>query len=163
MSGLKGKIRNVRLRILCFDCGMKPVPYAIDHKNYQVDLLNSLPLETKQAMHHIIADRVLFLRDSVAELNTLIQEREELKNALNADIEQNLAATKEALYEELNLMASTERRSSLERLIAQQQREKRDRETEFWSDKFSAKLEQIKAEKELRNALLDLWMVRFLS
>ena len=63
----------------------------------------------------------------------------------------------------LDFMPDSIKRSSLENRIMDLCKEKRDHDLSHWKDAVELKRELRKTEKELRTAMLDLWMIRFLS
>ena len=86
----------------------------------------------------------------------------ELRSTLNSDIDGDMCRTQTMLYE-LDFMPDAARRSSLEKQIIELCKEKRYQKLSHWQDTVMLKHELRKAEKELRTATLDLWMIRFLS
>jgi hypothetical protein len=62
-----------------------------------------------------------------------------------------------------NQIDKSRRRISLEQQIGELYKEKRQGELSHWQDTVMLKRELRKADKELRSASLDLWMMKFLS
>ena len=58
---------------------------------------------------------------------------------------------------------TVKRRIWLEKQVSELYKEKRQQELSQWQDTVKLKHERRKAEKELRSAMLDLWMIQFLS
>ncbi len=132
---------------------------GIDHS-----ALGSLPFKSRSVLAKVTSHRVSFLKTSVRELNGLLRERQELLDSMKSGIDANLCAAQSELYG-LDALANgpPERRSSLERQIMDLHRERRSQEALHFQDAVTLKRELRKAEKELRTATLDLWMLKFLS
>ena len=62
-----------------------------------------------------------------------------------------------------NKIDKSRRRTLLEKQIADLYKEKRQEQLSHWTDTVMLERELRKAEKEERNAMLDLWMLKFLS
>ncbi len=126
--------------------------------------LNFLPFKGGDMLARVVSDRVKFLKSSTDEIKQILDERQKLKDSLSSDIDNNICQTKTAIYE-LHSMADTDpaRRSSLEKQLAELYQEKRRQELSLWQDSTNLKEDFRKVEKELRSAMLDLWMLRFLS
>jgi len=127
-------------------------------------ILNHLPFKSRDVIERVIADRVAFIRDSIEEIRSQIKERQGLKHDLSEGIDEDICEARSALFE-LDSLAEVApgRRSSLEKQIMDLRKEKRNQELLLWQDTVMLKRDLRKAEKELRSAMLDLWMVRFLS
>ena len=126
--------------------------------------LNFLPFKGRDMLPRVVSDRVKFLKSSTDEIKQMLHERQKLKDALNSERDEDICKTQTALYE-LDSLANADpaRRSSLEKQLADLSQEKRRQELSHWQDTVMLKRELRKAEKELRSAILDLWMLRFLS
>jgi len=123
---------------------------------------STLPLKSRNVLARVISDRVSFLRGSAAEINALMKERLQLKEALECGIDEEMCRIQTNIYE-LDLMPDMVKRSSLEKQIMELRKEKRSQQLSRWQDTVRLKGELRKVEKELRSAMLDLWMIRFLS
>jgi len=148
----------------------KYIPFTAEYwpkekeDNAESGILNHLPFKSRDVIERVIADRVAFLKDSIEEIRSQIKERQKLKHELNSGIDEDICEAKSALFE-LDSLAEVApgRRSSLEKQIMDLSKEKRQQGLQHWQDTVKLKQERRRAEKELRSAMLDLWMVRFLT
>jgi hypothetical protein len=133
---------------------------AIDYST-----LTSQPLKSREVLTAVISNRVTFLKNTIDEITAQIHERQKLKELLNSDIDQKLcwAQTKKYELDFWNVVTRARRRISLEQQVAELYKEKRQQELSHWQDTVMLKRELRMAEKELRMALLDLWMMKFVS
>ncbi len=121
-----------------------------------------LPFKSRNVLARVISDRLSLLKKSIDEINSLIQERQKLKESLGSDIDEELCRTQTAIYQ-LELTSDMVKMSSLEKQISDLYKEKRQQEFSHWQDTVKLKHERRMTEKELRSAMLDLWMIQFLS
>lgn len=126
-----------------------------------------LPGKSRDVLAQVISDRVYFLKGTIDDLASLIEERQELKNALQSNIDDDLCQIQSTIYaleqDMCGVIDKSERRIWLEKQISELYKEKRDHDLSKWQDTVKLKQEKRMAEKELRSAKLDLWMIRFLS
>ena len=146
-----------------------PIPYYFS--DYQIlddssiapvnySMLSCLPTKSKELLSKVITDRVSFLKNTVDELNDMIAERATLTETLKSDIDENMCQARSELY---GLELTDTKRNSLDKLIMDLYKDKRQQEHSHWQDAVELKQELRKAQKELRIAMLDLWMIQFLS
>lgn len=130
-------------------------------------LANCLPSKAPQVLSSVISDRISFLEESTEQMKAQIQERQELKNSLDAEIDQRLCQVQTMLHQlkPWDGISKPEGRrvTSLEKQIGELYKEKREHRLSHWQDTVMLKRELRKAQKELRTAMLDMWMTRFLS
>ena len=123
--------------------------------------------QSKDILLKVISDRVTLTNKTIDELTALIEERRMLKDDLNSTIDDELCEIQSTIYAlELDMCGvidKSNRRISLEQQICALYKEKRQHKLSHWQDTAKLKHERRKVEKELRSAMLDLWMVRFLS
>ena len=97
----------------------------------------------------------------------LIEERQKLKADLQSNIDEDLCQIQSTIYaleqDMGGVIDKSKRRIWLEKQISELYKERRHQELSQWQDTVKLKHERRKAEKELRSAMLDLWMIRFLS
>ncbi len=127
----------------------------------------ALPGKSKEVLARVISDRVSFLKGTIDELTALIEERQKLKDDLQSNIDDDLCQIQSTIYaleqDMCGIIDKSKRRIWLEKQISELYRERRQQELSQWQDTVKLKHEKREAEKELRSAMLDLWMVRFLS
>jgi len=126
-----------------------------------------IPVKSKDTLSRILTDRLYLIKGEISEISQQIDERQRLKRSLDSEIEQKVCDVKNIIYfmelDMCNRIDKSRRRSLLEQQIGELYREKRQGELSCWQDTVILQRELRKAEKELRSATLDLWMVRFLS
>ncbi|MBD3181501.1 hypothetical protein GF312_04360 [Candidatus Poribacteria bacterium] len=130
-------------------------------KDYSM-LTNGMPEKSKKILFEVISDRIYFLKKNIGEINSQLDERQKLKDELKSNIDYDMCRIQTEIYK-LDIMPDMLKRTTLESRIMDLCKEKRDKELSFWQDKIELKKELRKIEKELRTAMLDLWIIRFLS
>ena len=127
----------------------------------------ALPGKSRDVLDQVISDRVSFLKGTIDELTTLITEREKLKADLQSNIDDDLCQIQSTIYaleeDMCGVIDKGRRRTWLEKQISELYKERRQQDLLQWQDTVKLKHEKRIAEKELRSATLDLWMIRFLS
>jgi len=141
----------------------KYVPFSTDYMP-AASTHAALPFESRDTLARVISDRVHFLKDSIEEINSLLQQRKKLRYELQAEIENNTGRIQNLLFEldSMDNVNQTER-CSLEGTIVGLSKERRNLELSHFEHTVMLKRDLRKAERELRTAMLDLWMIRFLS
>jgi len=128
---------------------------------------SALPGKSRDVLAQVISDRVSFLKKTTDDLALLIEERQELKSALQSNIDNNLCQIQSTIYaleeDMCGVIDKGRRRTWLEKQISELYKERRQQDLLQWQDTVKLKHERRKAEKELRSAMLDLWMIQFLS
>ena len=126
-----------------------------------------IPVKSRDMLSRILTDRLYLIRDEMSEISKQIDERTQLKKSLDSEIEQKVCDVQNIIYfmelDMCNRIDKSRRRSLLEQQIGELYKEKRQGKLSCWQDTVMLQRELRKAEKELRSATLDLWMVRFLS
>ena len=146
-------------------------PYEVDyrtpeHQLYGVDhgRQYSTGDQSKDHFAKILSHRVAFLKHVISDIEAQIQQRQQLSEHLQADIDEQTCRTRTEIVQ-LDSWQSEDRRDrhiALERQIAELYREKRAQEVGHWRDTASLRQELRGAEKELASAAVDLWLVRHL-
>jgi len=138
----------------------------IDDKTEKHDIV-LLPVQSRDILSKLLADRLYLIKYEVSEISQQIDDRQRLKESLDSEIDQRVCEVHTVIYDlELDmggLIDKSRRRISLEQQIGELYKEKRQGELSNWQDTVMLKRELRKAEKELRSATLDLWMLKFLS
>jgi len=122
---------------------------------------SALPFESKEILAKVMNERLESLRSEIDSINTHLRQRARLRDALQSGIREDMCHIQNRVYE-----LNTEDSGSvipLEKLLAGLSKERRQQEYSHWQDTVMLKRDLRKAEKELRSAVLDLWMVRFVS
>lgn len=126
-----------------------------------------LPVQSRDILSKLLADRIYLIKDEVSEISQQIDDRQRLKQSLDTEIDLRVCEVQTVIYHlELDMgekIDKSRRRISLEQQIGELYKEKRQGELSNWQDTVMLKRELRKAEKELRSATLDLWMLKFLS
>ena len=127
----------------------------------------ALPGKSRDVLAQVISDRVSFLKGTIDELTALIAERQSLKSDLQSNIDDDLCQIQSTIYaleqDICGIIDKSKRRIWLEKQISELYKEKRQQDLLQWQDTVKLKHEKRIAEKELRSATLDLWMIQFLS
>ena len=127
----------------------------------------ALPGKSKDVLAQVISDRVSFLKGTIDELASLIEERQSLKADLQSNIDDDLCQIQNTIYaleqDMCGVIDKGRRRTWLEKQISELYKERRQQDLLQWQDTVKLKHERRNAEKELRSAMLDLWMIQFLS
>ena len=141
---------------------VEPIGTSIDN-----GILSSLPFRSKEVLSKAISDRVSFLKETTHDLASLIEERQKLRSALQSNIDHNLCQIQSTIYaleqDMCGVIDKDRRRTWLEKQISELYKERRQQDLSQWQDTVKLKHERRAAEKELRSAMLDLWMIQFLS
>lgn len=140
--------------------------YIPDNPEYHVSIVDTaisnasnLP-RSMDILSKIVSERIVYLYQDLIEANRVIHERTTLARNIQSQIDDNIINTVNLQNE---LISDPNLRTSLENQINNLHKEKRQQELSHWRDTVELERDLRKAEKELRTALLDLWMVRFLS
>jgi hypothetical protein len=149
------------------DYYMLPAGDYVSHRESPVEaanhgFLSSMPVKSREMLFHVISDQVYFLKANIDEINALLEERRSLARLLTDDIDQDMCRIRTEIYQ-LEHDTDSAERLSLEKQILELLKEKRQQKVSEWQDKVDLKRELRKTKKEFRTAMLDLWMVRFLS
>ena len=127
----------------------------------------ALPVKSRDVLAQVISDRVSFLKGTIDELTALIAEREKLKADMQSNIDDDLCQVQSVIYaleqDMGGVVDKSKRRIGLEKQISDLYKEKRQQQLSHRQDTVKLKRERRVAEKELRSAMLDLWIIRFLS
>ena len=127
----------------------------------------TLPGRSGDVLSRVISDRVSFLKGTIGDLASLIEERQNLKADLQANIDDDLCQIQSTIYaleqDMCGVIDKGRRRTWLEKQISELYKERRQQDLLQWQDTVKLKHEKRIAEKELRSATLDLWMIQFLS
>ena len=123
--------------------------------------------KSRDVLSQVISDRVSFLKGTIDELAGLIEERQKLKTDLQSNIDDDLCQIQSTIYtleqDMCGVIDKSKRRIWLEKQISELYKERRQQDLLQWQDTVKLKHEKRIAEKELRSAMLDLWMIQFLS
>ena len=126
-----------------------------------------IPFKSSDVLSKVIFDRVSFLKGTIDDLTELIEERQKLKDNLQSNIDDNLCQIQNTIYaleqDMCGVIDKGRRRTWLEKQISELYKERRQQDLLNWQDTVKLKHEKRIAEKELRSATLDLWMIQFLS
>ncbi|MFC1713553.1 hypothetical protein ACFL6S_07795 [Candidatus Poribacteria bacterium] len=126
-----------------------------------------LPGKSRDVLAQVISDRVSFLKGTIDEITSLIAERQRLKADLQSNIDDDLCQIQSTIYaleqDMCGVIDKSKRRIWLEKEISELYKERRQHDLSQWQDTVKLKHEKRMAEKELRSATLDLWMIQFLS
>ena len=126
-----------------------------------------LPGKSRDVLAQVISDRVSFLKGTIDELASLIEERRKLKANLQSNIDDDLCQIQSTIYaleeDMCGVIDKGRRRTWLEKQISELYKERRQQDLLQWQDTVKLKHEKRIAGKELRSATLDLWMIQFLS
>ena len=129
--------------------------------------LAEFPIKSKEVLYKTIYSRIVFLRQTIDEIDLLIDERQRLRESISSEIEQKVCDVQNVIHglelDMCGVIDKSRRRISLEQQIGELYREERQQKMSHWQDTVKLKHERRMAEKELRSAMLDLWMIRFLS
>ena len=124
-----------------------------------------MPVQSNEILSKLLTDRLYFIRDEINEITRQVEERQELKQSLDSEIDERVCQVRNIIYlielDICNKIDTSRRRTLLEKQIADLYKEKRQEQLAHWTDTVMLKREL--AEKEQRNAVLDLWMLKFLS
>ena len=127
----------------------------------------ALPGKSRDVLTQVISDRVSFLKGTIDDLASLIEERQNLRVDLQANIDDDLCQIQNTIYaleqDMCGVVDKSKRRIWLEKQISELYKERRQQDLSQWQDTVKLKHERRIAEKELRSATLDLWMTQFLS
>ena len=109
-------------------------------------------------MAAVIYNRLSFLKSTISEISGQLRQRNALWYRQNEDIDENLCKAQSKAYQfEPDHPAA----SDLEQMIIGLQKEQRNLELSHWRDTVELRREYRETEKELRCAVLDLWMLSF--
>ena len=126
--------------------------------------INSLPLKSRKVLAEVISGRIQFLKETISEIKTQVTQRQDLKDKLSYGIDLDICEIRTAVYDlEASVKQDQQDKNPLERQIVELRMEKRRLELSSWQDMITLNRELREAEKELRSALLDLWMLNFVS
>jgi len=133
-----------------------------DNPKYSVNTQSAfnIPFESKDLLSKVASDRISFLTDSLKESNRLLLQRTELRNNFQLEINKDHVRIQNLLNDYENKGKDI---SSLELRLANLSQEERQQELSHWRDTVELKRELRSTEKELRSAMLDLWMIQFLN
>jgi len=136
--------------------------YMPDNPKYSVNTQSAfnIPFESKDLLSKVASDRISFLTDSLKESNRLLLQRTELRNNFQLEINKDHVRIQNLLNDYENKGKDI---SSLELRLANLSQEERQQELSHWRDTVELKRELRSTEKELRSAMLDLWMIQFLN
>ena len=127
----------------------------------------ALPGKSRDVLTQVISDRVSFLKGTIDDLASLIEERQNLRVDLQANIDDDLCQIQNTIYaleqDMCGVVDKSKRRIWLEKQISELYKERRQQDLSQWQDTVKLKHEKRIAEKELRSATLDMWMIQFLS
>ena len=129
--------------------------YVPDNPEYHVSSSS-----TNDLLSNVISDRIDHLYTSINQSNQLLQKRTELRNNHQLEISKQHVRIQNLLFDFENKGKDI---SSLEVSLANLSQEQRQQELSHWRDTAELMRELKKSEKELRSAILDLWMIQFLS
>lgn len=128
---------------------------------------NETAPQSKEILSKLLVERLYLVRHEINEIEGQLAERQKLTQILDSELDERLCQVQSVIYwlelDMCNKIDKSRRRTSLENQIAQLYKEKRQGKLSHWQDTVKLKTELRKAEKELRSASLDLWMMRFLS
>ncbi len=136
--------------------------YMPDNPKYSVNTQSAfnLPFESKDLLSKVASDRIDHLTESLKDSNRLLLQRTELKNDFQQEISKDHMRIQNLLFDFENKGKDI---SSLELSLANLSQEERQQEVSHWRDTVELKRELRNTEKELRSAMLDLWMIQFLK
>ena len=141
--------------------------YSTIDDNIESNAIMPLPVQTNEILSKILTDRLYFIKDEINEITRQVEERQELKQSLDSEIDQRVCEVRNIIYlielDICNKIDKSRRRTLLEKQIADLYKEKRQEKHSHWTDTVMLERELRKAEKEERNAMLDLWMIKFLK
>ena len=111
-------------------------------------------------MAAVIYNRLSFLKSTISEISGQLKQRNALWHRQSREIEENLCRAQGKAYQfEPDHPAAND----LEQMIIGLHKEKRNLELSRFKDTVELRRELRETEKELRTALVDWWMVEFLS
>lgn len=126
--------------------------------------INSLPLKSRKVLAEVISGRIQLLRETISEIQTQIVQRQKLRDTMNAEINGNMCRVQNVIYDLDSLPdLNPNTKVPLEGKIMDLFKEKRHLELSHFQDIVMLKRELRRTEKELRCAMIDLWMLRFLK
>ncbi len=117
----------------------------------------------KDILTKVTSDRILLCRKELADLSSLARERAILNENLQSKTDDCICNTVNMLFEQEFLYRSNPNKCSLSQQLNDLYRGQRQEDLSFWKDKKEMRREIHQAEKQLQSALLDLWMLNFLS
>lgn len=133
----------------------KYVPFSPDY----LPPAPSIHSFSQDILNQVIYSRMAFTRDTINEIYAHLRQRKSLKDALNSEIDEDISRIRDTLFNVEGIPA----KSALERQVTDLTKEKRSHELAHWQDTLCLSKELRLAVKELRTAMLDLWMLRFLT
>ena len=134
-----------------------------DNPEYWVSTVNSisaLNLPCKDLLSKVVSDRISLLYDTIIEVNRHLHARTTLARNIQSHIDESICSTVNLQYE---LNSDPNSKTSLENQINELHKEKRQQQLSHWKDTVELKREMRNAKKEMRNAMLDLWMITYLN
>ena len=141
--------------------------YNPDKSSIEDYVIMPLSIQSSDILSKLLADRLYLIKDEINEITQQIDERQRLKQSLDSEIDERVCQVENVInlieLDMCNQIDKSRRRTLLEKQIGDLYKEKRQEQLAYWTDNVMLKRELRKAEKEERNAVLDLWMMKFLS
>ncbi len=117
----------------------------------------------KDILTKVTSDRILLCRKEIVDLSSLARERAILNENLQSKTDDCICNTVNLLFEQESLYRSNPNKCSLSQQLNDLYRAQRQEDLVFWRDRKEIRREIHQAEKQLQSAMIDLWMLRFLS
>lgn len=139
--------------------------YSTSNDSIETNAL--IQMQNNEILSRILTDRLYFIKDEISEITNQIDQRQKLKQSIDSEIDERVCEVQNVIYllefDLCNRVDRSRRRTMLERQIADLYKEKRQEKLSHWTDTVMLQRELRKAEKEERNAVLDLWMLQFIK
>ena len=119
----------------------------------------NIPFKSKDLLSKVVSDRISFLYDTITEMNRYLLQRTRLRNDFQQEISKDHVQIQNLLFEQQNKGQDI---SSLELRLVELSKEERQQELSHWRDTVELNQKRRYTEKELRRALLDLWLLKLL-
>ena len=170
MAGIAGKTMHSKLssdKSLIKYFSIPDDSYNPDKSSIEDYVIMPLSIQSNDILSKLLTDRLYIIKDEISEISQQIDERQKLKQSLDTEIDERVCQVENVInlieLDMCNKIDKSRRRTLLEKQIADLYKEKRQEQLAYWTDNVMLKRELRKAEKEERNAVLDLWMLKFLS
>jgi len=97
-----------------------------------------MPVQSNEILSKLLTDRLYFIRDEINEITRQVEERQELKQSLDSEIDERVCQVRNIIYlielDICNKIDKSRRRTLLEKQIADLYKEKRQEKLSHWID-----------------------------